>query len=76
MRVSIATPFTESRRKECKILPRDTLVFALKDDIANGWDGDERWVRENMRLVWQGRIIRDEERLGDIVGNVSKHRFC
>jgi hypothetical protein len=72
LQISIATPFTESRRKECKPLPRNTTVLALKDIIAGGWGEDEeQWVRDGMRLVWQGRIVRDEEKLGDVVGIVG-----
>ena len=43
----------------------------MKDDIAEGKHSDEKWNREGMRLVWQGRIVRDEEKLADIVGSVS-----
>lgn len=45
-----------------------TTVAQLKDRIAH--DEDEQWERNGMRLVWQGRIVRDDEVLGDIVGKV------
>jgi hypothetical protein len=48
-------------------------VQEMKDEIARGGLGqEEKWEREGMRLVWQGRIVRDEERVGEIVGNVSQ----
>ena len=47
-------------------------VLELKREIAHGGlAGDEKWEGEGMRLVWQGRIARDEEKVGEIVGNVS-----
>ena len=51
---------------------RDMTVHQLKREIAQGGlGGDETWEVEGMRLVWHGRIARDEERVGDIVGSVS-----
>ena len=47
-------------------------VREVKDEVARGAIGDgDRWERDGMRLVWQGRIIRDEERVGEVVGNVG-----
>jgi hypothetical protein len=49
---------------------RDKTVGELKEELARG-EYEGQWEREGMRIVWQGRIVRDEEALGDIVGNVS-----
>lgn len=43
----------------------------LKDGLADGRWGDEGWIRDGMRLVWRGRIVRDEEELGQVVKDVS-----
>jgi hypothetical protein len=51
------------------MVPAGNTVWQLKDEIAQ--DEEERYERVGMRLVWQGRIVRDEEVLGDIVGKVS-----
>ena len=73
--ISIATPYNDvggSRRNAARAVPMSTSVVQIKNDIAAGkWDGDE-WERRNMRLVWQGRIIRDEEVLRDVFGKVSR----
>lgn len=53
------------------MLDRSMLVSRLKDDLASGRWGDEGWTRDGMRLVWRGRIIRDDETLGDVVRDVS-----
>ncbi|ORY28318.1 hypothetical protein BCR39DRAFT_535499 [Naematelia encephala] len=74
MRINIATPFADSgesssRRKDGFAVPRSMRCMDLKDELGLGQFGDgmERWEREGMRVVWQGRIVRDEERLGDVV---------
>lgn len=44
----------------------------LKAELGAGRFGEgEIWEREGMRLVWQGRIVRDEEKLGDVIRDVS-----
>ena len=46
-------------------------VRELKEELILGRFGEEGpWEREGMRLVWQGRIVRDEESIGNIVGSV------
>ena len=72
--VSIATPYNDvggSKKNASRAIPVSSNVASIKDDLASGkWDGDE-WERRNMRLVWQGRIVRDEEVLKDMLGKVS-----
>ncbi|KAK8869583.1 hypothetical protein IAR55_000150 [Kwoniella newhampshirensis] len=74
IRISIHTPFGEtdgssSRRKEGWVVARWTTIEELKEDLANGvLDGAGQWERGGMRVVYHGRIVRDHERLGDVVG--------
>ena len=68
LRVAIATPFSENARRKERKIPAAHTVRQLKDEIAQ--DEEERYERIGMRLVWQGRIVRDEEVLGDVVGKV------
>jgi hypothetical protein len=79
MRIQIQTPFSDlgessenagGRRKEL-VVDRTMRGFELKDGLAGGKWGDEGWVRDGMRLVWRGRIVRDEEELGQVVKDVS-----
>ena len=77
MRIQIQTPFSDlgessgsGRRKEL-IVDRTMRGFELKDGLADGKWGDEGWIRDGMRLVWRGRIVRDEEELGQVVKDVS-----
>jgi hypothetical protein len=77
IRIQIQTPLSESSgvRKELTI-ERSLSVRELKDCLASGrWNQGEsegvRWVRDGMRLVWRGRIVKDEEVLGDVVKDVS-----
>ena len=77
MRIQIQTPFSDlgessgsGRRKEL-VVDRTMRAFELKDGLADGKWGDEGWIRDGMRLVWRGRIVRDEEELGQVVKDVS-----
>lgn len=73
LRIQLQTPFSDlgdSRRKEL-VVDRALSVGELKDGLAEGRWNDEKWVREDMRLVWRGRIVQDGERLGGIVSTVS-----
>lgn len=77
MRIQIQTSFSDlgessenGRRKEL-VVDRGMRAFELKDGMANGQWGDEGWIRDGMRLVWRGRIVRDEEELGQVVKDVS-----
>lgn len=73
MRIQIQTPLSDlgdSRRKEV-VIDRGISVSELKDGLVSGLYGNEGWTREGMRLVWRGRIVRDEEKLGDITATVS-----
>jgi len=77
MRIQIQTPFSDlgessegGRRKEL-VVDRGMRAFELKDGMAAGQWGDEGWIRDGMRLVWRGRIVRDEEELGQVVKDVS-----
>ncbi|ORX33783.1 hypothetical protein BD324DRAFT_638558 [Kockovaella imperatae] len=67
----IATPYNDiegSQGRRASRVARDRLIAQIKDDIASGnWDGSV-WERDKMRLVWQGRIVRDEESIGSVVG--------
>jgi hypothetical protein len=77
MRIHVQTPFSDlgessanGRRKEL-VVDRTLTVEGLKDGLAAGQWGDDGWLRTGMRLVWRGRIVRDEEILGEIVRGVS-----
>jgi hypothetical protein len=77
MRIQLQTPFSDlgessevGRRKEL-VVDRAMRAFELKDGMAAGQWGDEGWIRDGMRLVWRGRIVRDEEELGQVVKDVS-----
>lgn len=41
----------------------------LRPGISNE---DQSWVRHAMRLVWRGRIVKDDEILGEITSTVSE----
>jgi len=69
LRVTIATPFSENARRKERMVSASLTVRQLKDDIAQ--DREETYDRNGMRLVWQGRIVRDEEVLGVVIGKVS-----
>ena len=76
MRIQIQTPFSDlgessegGRRKEL-VVDRGMRAFELKDGMAAGQWGDAGWIRDGMRLVWRGRIVRDEEELGQVVKDV------
>lgn len=75
--IHVQTPFSDvgsssSGKKGGWPVRWDMTVLELKREIAHGGlAGDEKWEGEGMRLVWQGRIARDEEKVGEIVGNVS-----
>ncbi|WVF71961.1 hypothetical protein IAT40_006771 [Kwoniella sp. CBS 6097] len=76
IRVSVQTPFGDSghrsRRKEGYPLPRSTTVQELKDDLVGGrLEGAGFWEKEGMRMVYHGRIVRDHETLGDVVGKTT-----
>ncbi|OCF36425.1 hypothetical protein I316_01674 [Kwoniella heveanensis BCC8398] len=76
IRVSVQTPFGDSghrsRRKEGYPLSRSITVQQLKDDLVGGkLEGAGFWEKEGMRMVYQGRIVRDHETLGDIVGKTT-----
>ena len=77
VRIAVVTPSYDdrdaARRKEGWAVSPSLEIRSLKDQIARGdhaSDG-ERWERDEMRLVWQGRIVRDEETVGGIIGNVG-----
>ncbi|WVR05358.1 hypothetical protein IAU60_002372 [Kwoniella sp. DSM 27419] len=76
IRVSVQTPWGDSghrsRRKEGYYLRRDVTVADLKGDLVAGrLEGAGHWEEDGMRLVYHGRIVRDHEALGDIVGKQS-----
>ena len=74
VRIQIQTPFSDlgdSRRKEL-VVDRSLSAGELKDGLASGRWRDESWLREGMRLVWRGRIVKDEEALGGVVASVSR----
>jgi hypothetical protein len=54
------------------VVGRSWSVGQLKDLLAVGGMEDlGRWHREGMRLIWQGRIVGDEEKIGEILSKVS-----
>jgi hypothetical protein len=80
MRIQVQTPFSDmesnenGRRKEV-VVDRSIKACELKDRFASGqWDNGA-WIREGMRLVWRGRIVRDDEILGEVVKDVSPWPF-
>lgn len=55
------------------MLPANETFGELKDDLAHGQlEGAGLWEREDMRIVYHGRIVRDQEKLGDVVGKVGQ----
>ena len=68
--ICLRTPYDDgaglSSRNE-RIVPGRTSVGELKDHLA----AEGNWQREGMRLIWHGRILRDEEKLGDALVAVS-----
>lgn len=74
IRIDVRTPFDDGilRIKEGVPVHRSTTIREIKDDVAVGKFGQGGiWQREGMRIVWQGRIVRDEEVVGEVVANVS-----
>lgn len=77
VRIRIQSPFDASgasleRRKEGWVLPSHETIGQLKDDLAHGrLEGAGLWVRDDMRIVYHGRIVRDQEKVGDVVGKVG-----
>jgi hypothetical protein len=75
IRIDVRSPWSddggERRRKEGWIVSREKSVGELKEELARG-EYEGSWEREGMRIVWHGRILRDEEQLGEIVGNVRR----
>ncbi|OXC69167.1 hypothetical protein AYX13_02110 [Cryptococcus neoformans] len=79
VRIRIQSPFGDSgasleRRMEGWVLPAHETIGELKDDLAHGQlEGAGLWEREDMRIVYHGRIVRDQEKLGDVVGKIGDH---
>lgn len=73
--VDVRSPWSDlaSGRPEGWPMSRTKTIAELKDDCARG-DFGEKFEREGLRLVWHGRIVRDNETLGDVVGEVSEAR--
>ncbi|WWC60877.1 uncharacterized protein I303_103453 [Kwoniella dejecticola CBS 10117] len=77
VRISIQTPFgdlggSRSRRKEGWPLPLTKTVSSIKEDLISGrLEGAGTWEKEGMRIVYHGRIIRDQETLQEIIGKVD-----
>ncbi|WVO14053.1 hypothetical protein L204_101679 [Cryptococcus depauperatus] len=76
VRIYIQSPFGDSgvalaRRKEGWLVSKHETIAKIKDDLASGrMEGAGMWDRDGMRIVYQGRIVRDHEQLGNIVGDV------
>ncbi|WVQ78569.1 hypothetical protein IAT38_000655 [Cryptococcus sp. DSM 104549] len=77
MRIRIQTPYGDSevesaKRKEGWAVSRGKTVGELKDELGRGGlEGAGVWEREGMRMVYHGRIVRDHERLDDVVGKTQ-----
>jgi len=69
LRIAVATPFNDNDRRKERSVPANSTVGAFKDQLAR--DEEDQWEREGMRLVWRGRIVRDDETLGTIIGEVG-----
>ena len=77
LRIAVATPFNDHDRRKERNVPANWTVRTFKDRVASEEEG--HWDRESMRLVWRGRIVRDDELLGGIIGEVSivaTERLC
>lgn len=58
------------------VLPAHETIGELKGDLAHGQlEGAGLWEREDMRIVYHGRIVRDQEKLGDVVGKVGQENW-
>ncbi|WVW82843.1 hypothetical protein I302_104855 [Kwoniella bestiolae CBS 10118] len=77
VRISIQTPFgdlggSRSRRKEGWPLSLNKTISSIKEDLIHGRiEGAGTWEKEGMRVVYHGRIVRDDETLQDIIGKVD-----
>ena len=77
LRIAVATPFNDNDRRKERSVPANWTVRTFKDQVASEEEG--HWDRESMRLVWRGRIVRDDELLGGVIGEVSivaAERLC
>ncbi|WWC89787.1 uncharacterized protein L201_004713 [Kwoniella dendrophila CBS 6074] len=77
VRISIQTPFgdlggTRSRKKEGWPFNKNKTIEELKQDLINGKiHGAGTWEKDGMRVVYHGRIVRDNETLKDIIGKIE-----
>ena len=67
------TPLSETAagREQGWPVTRNKTIAQLKVELAEGAFSGERWEQQGLRLVAQGRILRDNETVGDVVGPVS-----
>lgn len=76
IRIAIATPLSDRDRRKERDISAGSTIAQVKDIIAG--DEEESWERSSMRLIWNGRVLRDEEVLRDFLITVSytAQRFC
>ncbi|KAL1411023.1 hypothetical protein Q8F55_001968 [Vanrija albida] len=55
-------------------VPLTLTIRELKDGIANGAAGYGLWVRNDLRLVYHGRILKDDDAMIGNVLNVNSER--
>ncbi|GMK55110.1 hypothetical protein CspeluHIS016_0201660 [Cutaneotrichosporon spelunceum] len=68
LRVHIQTPFADQgQNHHAWDAPQSMTVAEAKDAIASGLAGYGRWERDGLRLVWRGRILRDDDTLGAVL---------
>lgn len=72
LRVQIQTPYADlGKHTHAWDAPRDMTVREAKDAIASGAAGYGLWERDGLRLVWRGRILRDDDALGNVLTDAS-----
>lgn len=73
LRLHIQTPYADlgSTHTHTWDAPHGMTVREAKDVIATGQAGYGRWERDGLRLVWRGRILRDEDKLGAVLTDAA-----
>ncbi|BEJ12384.1 hypothetical protein CspHIS471_0208440 [Cutaneotrichosporon sp. HIS471] len=73
LRIHIQTPFADQgqHHNHAWDAPQSMTVAEAKDAIASGLAGYGRWERDGLRLVWRGRILRDQDALGTVLTDAA-----
>lgn len=70
LRLHIQTPYADLGQQKSAATwsaPPTMTVAEAKDVIASGSAGYGLWERDGLRLVWRGRILRDDDALGAVL---------